>query len=43
MSDAAVAEAEVQAEDEDTDLFQEAREVSGTAQAVGERSDEGEA
>ena len=38
-----MAEAEVQAEDEDTDLFQEAREASGRAQAVGERSVEGEA
>ena len=37
-----MAEAEVQAEDEDTVPYQEAREVSGRAQAVGERSDEGE-
>ena len=36
-------EAEVQAEDEDTVPYQEVREASGTAQAVGERLDEGEA
>lgn len=39
VSDAAVAEAE----DEDIVPYQEAREVSGRAQAVGEQSDEGEA
>ena len=32
-----------EAEDEDIVPYQEAREVSGRAQAVGEQSDEGEA